>query len=72
LKLRPVGDQKQNGQSADLIDDAVEEIARGSIAPMRILEYDKHRLLPGQPSSWRSNKRNVSSFLRWGAASSAG
>src|SRR5438067_2119411 len=46
LKLRPERDDQQYRQLADAIDGQVEQLARGWIDPMRVLERYQHRLPP--------------------------
>ena len=49
-ELRPVGDQQQHRQISNVIDDEVEQLVRGWIHPMHVLENDERRPIAGQSS----------------------
>ena len=48
LELGAEGYDEQNGQPAHLLDCEIEQLARGRIDPMRILENDQHWFLARQ------------------------
>ena len=48
LKLRPEGNHQQDRQAHDPVDGQIDQLARGRVDPMRVLEHHQDRLPPGQ------------------------
>jgi hypothetical protein len=48
LKLGPEGNHQQDGQARDPVDGQIDQLARGRVDPMRVLENHHQRLLARQ------------------------
>jgi len=72
LEVGPVGCDQQHRQACDLLDRKVEQLARGRIDPMQILEIINTGCRRASAWSCRSSAANVRSFLRCGLRSSGG
>ncbi len=48
LVLGPTGEQQQDGGSGTAIERLLDELERGRVDPVRVLEHEQHRLLAGE------------------------
>ncbi len=48
LVLGPAGEQQEDGGSGAAIERLLDELERGRVDPVRVLEHEQHRLLTGE------------------------
>jgi len=70
-EFRPEGDDGQERKARHPLDDPVEQLARGGIGPMRVLDHQQDRLTRRQPLDLRYQRPNVFSLRFCGVRSSA-